>query len=232
MATQRLQPTEAVAGTSLQVAFGGDNVRLSGQIDYSSQYPADRGFPLIFIIQHATCNSRMGYRHYATVGMEAGCAVFRWDKRGTGSSGGGGGGSVHIDTLSAYKAALTQPAIDPKRIIVIAQNEGTLLLSELYDSMAEMQRPAGVLLAGNMLDEKAILKINTRVHIVTSKNDWNAWQIYAAAASESHSRFYKQDATYYVAPNTNRRLMYTNGGTFHLGAANSIRDWLYAVCDS
>lgn len=232
MATQHLQPIDAVAGSSLQIAFGGDNVRLAGQIDYTRHYPGETGYPIIFIIQHATCTSRTGYRHYATIGSDAGCATFRWDKRGTGSSGGGGGGSVHIDTLGAYNAALAQPAIDPDRAIIIAQNEGTLLLSELYEDIVAKQKPRGVLLVGNMLDEKAILKLDTDVHIVTSKNDWNAWQIYARDASVAHSKHYKRETTYYVAPNTNRHLMYTNGGTFHLGAANSIRAWLKHVSES
>ena len=213
-----------------QVFFAGDNVRLAGQLDYPTTAITARGYPIIFIIQHATCTTRAGYAHYARLGTQNGFAVFRWDKRGTGSSGAGGGGSIVLDTLAAYQTALNQPGIDPTRTIILAQNEGSLLLAEAYDRISAHQQPRGIILAGNMLDEKQILKLNVPLHIVASKNDWNPWQTYARQASEAHLRTHGLLSSYYVAPNTNRRLMYSNGGTFHNGAAVSIQEWLVKVC--
>lgn len=222
--------TIASVSASELVIFGGNQVRLAGQIDYPIVRFSDRGFPLIFIIQHATCTSRYGFNHIVRLATELGIAVFRWDKRGTGNSGSSGIGSAHLDTLKAYETAIAQPQIDRERIIILAQNEGTLLLGEWYTHFRALQRPHGVLLSGNMLDEKAVLPIDAPLHIVTSKNDWNAWQTYADAASKTHAEKYEYEPSFYVAPNTNRLLMYHNGGMFHRGAAVSISTWLKHIC--
>jgi pimeloyl-ACP methyl ester carboxylesterase len=230
MATERLEIKLPSVAVSDYVFFAGDRVQLAGQMDYPEILPLEHGYPVIFTIQHATCNSRTGYEHIARVGTEVGCAVFRWDKRGTGSSGAGGGGSVTEDTLAAYRTALVQRMIDPAKLFVIAQNEGTILFGEAYDEFAAIQKPAGVVLLGNMLDEKQILAIKAPVLSIVSKNDWNAWQIYADAAVKAHNKVHRLNSEFYVAPNTNRRLMYENGGSFHREAALTIQNWIVKLC--
>lgn len=230
MATERLQPKLPSVAVSDYIFFTGDRVQLAGQMDYPEILPLEHGYPVIFTIQHATCNSRTGYEHITRVGTEVGFAVFRWDKRGTGSSGAGGGGSIIEDTLSAYRTALTQRMIDPTKAFIIAQNEGTMLLGEAYEDFAAAHKPMGVVLLGNMLDEKQILNIHAPVLSIVSKNDWNAWQIYAEAAVKAHNKTYRLNSEFYVAPNTNRRLMYENGGSFHRGAAQAIQNWLAKLC--
>jgi hypothetical protein len=212
------------------VNFAGDNVHLAGQMDYPQTEKPASGYPLIFIIQHATCNSRKGYLHITKLGTEMGTAVFRWDKRGTGNSSSGGSGSVTVDTLKAYETAVNLPAIDRNRVVILAQNEGSMLLYEAYKEFVTIQEPLGVVLAGNMLDEKAILKIHVPLHIVVSKNDWNAWQTYAEAAADAQADKYGYHASFYVATNTDRRLMYANTSTFHRGAESSIKHWLEHTC--
>jgi len=229
------QPITNIMGTTKHFFFAGDNVRLAGQIDYPDRMPTtDSGYPLIFIIQHATSNTREGYAHIARLGNDLGIAVMRWDKRGTGNSGAGGSGSIQIDTLGAYETAITQPHIDREKVIIFAQNEGTLLIAEAYQEFENLHHPLGIILSGNMVDETLITRFDTQLHIVTSKNDWNAWQIYAETVSKAHTHKYANkypETQFYVAPNTNRRLMYDNGGTFHRGAATSIQDWLIHVCE-
>ncbi len=223
------QPTESTIGTTQPIFFAGDNVRLAGQMDYpTSALPPD-GYPLLFVIQHATCRSRSEYQHMARLGTEQGLAVFRWDGRGIGQSG-AGAGSIAIDTVNAYKAALEMANIDRKKAVIFAQNEGSSLIGEAWSAFETAQKPHGVILAGNTLDDKDITVINTPLHIVMSKNDWNAWQIYAEAASKAHQRKHTYKASFYVAPNTNRHLMYENGGTFHRGANDSMKEWLKTVC--
>lgn len=217
-------------GASEVVFFAGDDVRLAGQIDYPVSRRPNAGYPLIFIIQHATCIARDGYTHITRIGTEMGAAVFRWDKRGTGASGSGGSGSVTIDTLRAYEVALSQPSIDPERVIIFAQNEGTLLLGEAFGKFAALQTPRGVILAGNMLDERAVLAIDVPVHLIISKNDWNDWRVYAQKASEAHEARYRLPSSYFVATNTNRLLRYTSGNLFHRGAETSIKHWLEHTC--
>lgn len=225
-----LQTAESTSGTREHVFFAGDEVQLAGQIDYPVLPLPVTGYPLIFVIQHATCNSRNGYAHITRLGNEMGMAVFRWDKRGTGKSGSGGGSST-LDAVQAYKAAVHQPHINADYAVILAQNEGSLILQEAWTVFRQINVPCGVVLSGNMLDEKAITTLDVPVTVVSSKNDWNAWQIYARDASAAHSRRYPQwPPSYYVATNSNRRLLYEHGGAFHRGASQHIHDWLKVTC--
>lgn len=230
MVSNRVELNIESVSSSEVVYFAGDDVRLAGQIDYPKMHYPPNGFPLIFIIQHATCNSRKRYLHLTKLGSEMGAAVFRWDKRGTGNSSSGGSGSVMVDTLRAYETAVNMPNIDRNRVVIYAQNEGTMLLQQTYKEFVAIQEPLGAVLAGNMLDEKSILKMHIPLHIVASKNDWNAWQIYAEAAADAQAEKYGYHASFYVATNTDRLLMYAHTKTFHRGAESSIKHWLEHTC--
>jgi uncharacterized protein len=223
------QPETTISATDF-FFFAGDNVRLAAQIDFPNNPMPDNGYPLLCILPHATCTSRNGYSHYARLGTEIGMAVFRWDKRGTGSSGSGAGDSSQ-DALKAYQAALEHVKIDPQRVVIMALSEASLLLSENWSRFKSIQNPLGTVLVGNMLDEEEIINIESPIQVIMSKNDWNAWQIYAENATQAHSKKYPHyQQSFYVAPNTNRSLMYTNGGAFHRGANDNIKKWLMKIC--
>lgn len=226
--------TEADNGSLISAVerfdFAGDGVQLAGQIDYPDTNRPMAGYPLIFIIQHSTSMSRKDFQHIADLAKRIGMATFRWDKRGTGKSGNGIDGSVEEDTRKAYEFALSLPSIDPTRVVILAQSEGTRILSSMYTQLIQIAKPLGVILSGNMLDEKTIVEIDVPLHIVVSKNDWNAWQIYAEKAADAHANHYDYEASFYVATNTNRLLMYTSGNMFHKGAASSIKHWLKTTC--
>jgi hypothetical protein len=230
MIANSVQHVEPTVGHSEYIFFAGDNVQLAGQVDYPKTKMPVNGYPLIFIIQHATCTNRSGYLHFTRMGTEHGMAVFRWDKRGTGNSG-GGTGSGTLDAVHAYKTALEQPSIDRNNAVIIAQNEGTLLLAEAWSQFRQLQMPVGVVLAGNMLDARDILLLDTRVTAIVSRSDWNAWQIYAEQAARAHHERYPQyEASYYVANGSNRRLKYEHGGAFHRGVSDHIKHWLTHTC--
>ncbi len=230
MVANRTDDTPGIIGATELVDFAGDNVSLSGQVDYpDTAYPPE-GYPLIFVIQHGTSTSRADYAHVTTSGKSIGVAVFRWDKRGTGHSGNGSSGSIEGDTLKAYEYALKLPGIDRSRVVIFAQSEGTLILGQEYQRFSAIQKPLGIILAGNMLDEKAIVSIDTPAHIVVSKNDWNDWRTYAEKAADVHADKYGFQSSFYVATNTNRMLMYSSGTTFHKGAETSIKHWLKHTC--
>lgn len=232
MSSQPLQINPSSVSQSDVLFFAGDEVRLAGQMDYPVTPVPASGYPLVFVIPHATCTTRHGFMHYARLGTEYGVAVFRWDKRGTGNSGSGGTGTGLQDMLNAYQTALAQKDVDRTQTMIIAQNEGTLMLSEAIGDVLALQKPVGVVLAGNMLDEKQILSIKAPVLSIVSKNDWNAWQIYAEAAVKSHNKALRMNSQYYVAPGTNRRLMLEPGNSFHAGAANMLKDWLLKLLPS
>jgi alpha-beta hydrolase superfamily lysophospholipase len=230
VAKPRSNQHASVVNVSEPVVFAGDDVRLAGQMDYPNEQPPPNGYPLLFVIPHSTATSRDDYAHISRLGSDVGAAVFRWDKRGTGQSGSGGGGSVMLDAVNAYETAVQAQAIDPQRVVIFAQNEGTLLLGESFKRFAAVQTPLGVILAGNMLDEYAIQALSVPVHIVISKNDWNDWRIYGEAASERHADAHGYQSSFYVAMNTGRLLMYSSGNTFHKGTEASIKHWLEHTC--
>lgn len=224
-----LNQVSQVAGQSREVIFAGDSVRLAGQIDYPRTHPLNATqYPVLVVLQHAGGNTRADYRHYAQIALECGYAVFRWDKRGTGSSGSSGVGSALNDAVAAYSTALKQPFIDPKRAIILAQGEGTVLLSEGYDQFEAEQPLFGALLIGNMLDEREILSIKTRIQILLGAKDWLNWQVYGKAACDSHRRTYPHGAQFTVAHHADRLLLDTRkpGMRFHIGAKQIIKDWL------
>ncbi|MAS37118.1 MAG: hypothetical protein CL610_24170 [Anaerolineaceae bacterium] len=220
------QVVEQLSQRTVELVFAGDHVQLSGQVDYpSSPVPVD-GFPLIFILHHAGCNNRDWYWPFASLGLQSGYAVFRWDKRGTGRSGAGGRGSASQDAVNAYEVALEQSHINRRKVIILAQDAGTGLLGDSYGLFARIQKPQAVILASNMLDKEAILAIESQVCVLMSETDWNPWKQYAKAACESHSRNYAHGAQYYVIPgNVDRKLIENN--TLPPTARSVLVDWLH-----
>jgi alpha-beta hydrolase superfamily lysophospholipase len=214
---------------TVELDFAGDHVRLSGQIDYPDSPPPPDGFPLLFVLHHAGCESRDWYWPFAQLGLQGGFAVFRWDKRGTGRSGAGGRGSATQDAVNAYEIALNQPFINHHNVVILAQDAGTALIGDAYGLFARIHQPQAVILASNMLDEKAILAVGTRVMILNAEADWNAWQQYARATSFAHKHVYSYGADYYVIPGTvDRKLI--EDETLPPTARTILSDWFHDLC--
>jgi uncharacterized protein len=230
MAANQFFENQQSVERSRELVFAGDNVCLSGQIDYPLSASPHEGFPLLFILHHAGSEDREWYSSFAQIALQCGYAVFRWDKRGTGRSGAGGGGSTTQDAVNAYEIALEQPFIDHYRTVILAQGAGTALLGSSYGLFARIQSPYGVILASNMLDEEAILAIDTRVEIVMGEGDWNPWEKYGEAACESHNHAYRHGASFYFIPNADRKLMDLQDNTLHLEAGGVIKYWLQSLC--
>lgn len=212
-----------------ELVFAGDGVRLAGQIEYPALPARAQTFPLIFVLHHAGCEDRSGYQAFADLGVEAGYAVFRWDKRGTGRSGAGGRGSTTQDAVNAYEVALEQPHVDRRRVIILAQDAGARLLGSSFGLFARVQLPYGVILATNTLNKNEVLAIESRLLVVVGQHDWNPWQKFGKAVCDAHNAAYRHGAAYYVAPYADRMLIDPRTNTLHFGVQNSILDWLQTV---
>lgn len=217
--------------SSTEIAFAGDGVQLAGQMDYPTGYSPDDGYPLLFVLQSAGWNTRADYAHFSRTALSCGYAVFRWDKRGNGRSGASGLGSTAVDVIRAYDAALSQQEIDPERVVVLAQGEGTLMLADVFADIAAVQRPRGVILAGNMLAPESIRAIDTRMQIIIGEDDWHDWKHYAREVCAVHNAALRHGASFYVAHNADRMLMVGEGDqrNFHFGANHIMRDWLQTL---
>jgi hypothetical protein len=224
-----MEKTSAADGT-IGLVFAGDDVRLYGQIDYPDSPPPSDGYPLIFILHHAGCNSLSWYSPFARVGLQNGYAVFRWDKRGTGRSGAGGRGSAAQDAVNAYEIALEQPHINRKRAVILAQDAGTGLLGHAFGLFARLQKPHGVILATNTLEPQEVLALDTHVHIIMSETDWNPWQQYAQGACEAHmAAYHDHDASFYVVPGKVDRTL-IEADSLPPTASSILTDWLQDLC--
>lgn len=223
--------TQNLVSSTKELNFAGDSVVLAGQIDYPATPKPDGGYPLVFVLHHAGCNTRDCYNHYAEAALACGYAVFRWDKRGTGRSGAGGRGSTTQDAVSAYEVALEQEHVNPRRVIILAQGAGTGLLGSSFGLFARVQPVYGAILVANLLDEDAILAVQAPVLILMSDGDFNPASKYAEAACDAHNAAYKYGAQFYIAHNADRDLLEQSGddGTFHTGARRALQDWLKAA---
>jgi pimeloyl-ACP methyl ester carboxylesterase len=220
--------TPNLVSASKELKFAGDSVVLSGQIDYPTTPRPEGGYPLIFVLHHAGCNTRDCYNHYTELALECGYAVFRWDKRGTGRSGAGGRGSTTQDAVNAYEVALEQDNVNPRRAVILAQGAGTGLLGSSFGLFARVQAPYGAILVSNLLDEEAILAVEAPVLIVMSESDFNPCSIFAEGACNAHNAAYKYGAQFFVAENADRTLsdLSETDLPFHRGARRKMQTWL------
>jgi uncharacterized protein len=209
-----------------EVRFAGDGVALAGQIDFPDTSRPVEGYPLIFVLHHAGYNTREAYAPYSEIGRTCGYAVFTWDKRGTGRSGASGKGSTTRDALHAYHAAVSHHDINPQRIIIVAVGAGTTLLGAAFNEFAHLQRPAGVILAGNMLDPQAVLAINAPVQIIVGENDWTPWQLFGKAAAKAHNAAYPHGAAFYLAECADRTMTDVRKNTFSEMVGLTVYEWL------
>jgi len=222
--------TPVSVGSSKELKFAGDSVVLAGQIDYPVTPRPEGGYPLIFVLHHAGCNTRDCYNHYTELALESGFAVFRWDKRGTGRSGAGGRGSTTQDAVNAYEVAVEQEHINPRRVVILAQGAGTGLLGSSFGLFARVQAPYGAILVSNLLDQDAILAVEAPVLVVMADSDFNPCSTYAEAACRAHNAAYKFGAQSYIAENADRMMAELGGGSpFHRGARKIMQDWLKNV---
>jgi len=122
--------------------------------------------------------------------------------------------------------------VNRRQAIIVAQCAGTGLLGDAYGLFARVQRPYGVALVSNMLDDKAILAIEAPVCIVMAEHDWNPWERFGRAACEAHRQAYRHGAQFHVVPGVDRRLMLGKGDlqTFHPLAERALQNWLRQLC--
>ncbi len=232
MASNQVIDLPRSVAASDEIVFAGDEVRLAGQIDYPKSPRPENGYPLLFVLHHACCNTREDYNDYTEVALANGYAVFRWDKRGTGRSGDSGRGSTTQDAVNAYEIALSQPNVNRKRVVILAVASGTALLGSSFGLFARTQLPHAILLVANMLDENEILALDTRVKIIMSVEDWNSPLEYGEAACAAHKHAYKHGASFFLAEGGDRLLMATDDygrNSLLPDARKVIGDWLHSL---
>ena len=226
-----LLPMESIAE---QVTFASyDGMQLAGQLDFP---PQGEKFDLVFIIHHADPVNRDIYQYLAAKLVPLGFAVFRFDKRGTGSSAGVYGCCEAEDALAAYRAAVTAQPEKIEKVFILAQSIGTKHLASQFDSFNEIKPPAGVILLSSLLSVEEVLEIRAPILIVISDHEPERITVSEAAVS-AHQNRYPYGANFKVAKNTEHTLFDISQGMidwndptwtlkFSADAWDAIRAWL------
>jgi alpha/beta superfamily hydrolase len=232
-------PTPALAAITREqreVRFVSEGVELAGELDLPLREDLA---PLVFIIHHSGPVTRDAYGYMAELLVEAGFAVFRFDKRGVGKSGGEYGCCEAEDALAAYQAAVAQSGIDPTRILIVAQSIGTAHLADRFAEFAAIHPPLGVVLLSSLLGPEQITAIAAPVHVIVSDSEETLATI-SVEAIEAHRKTWQYGATYFVADHSEHTLFDIADGPidwsdpdwvrrYHRGAMQSMIDWLKEV---
>lgn len=226
----------AITREQREVRFVSEGVELAGELDLPLREDLA---PLVFIIHHSGPVTRDAYGYMAELLVEAGFAVFRFDKRGVGKSGGEYGCCEAEDALAAYQAAVAQSGIDPTRILIVAQSIGTAHLADRFAEFAAIHPPLGVVLLSSLLGPEQITAIAAPVHVIVSDSEETLATI-SVEAIEAHRRTWQYGATYFVADHSEHTLFDIADGPidwsdpdwvrrYHRGAMQSMIDWLKEV---
>lgn len=185
-----------------------DGTWLTGQFDWVKNSTKT---PLVFIIHHSGPVDRDSYQYMAAFLVPAGYSVFRFDKRGTGSSGGTYGCCEAEDALAAYKAVFQQRHRSLSKVFIIAQSIGTQILASRYDDFQKVYPPDGVILLSNLLEGNDIIPIKSKVHIIISDQEPNLEKIGVEAAS-AHRRVHQNGASVFIVKHTEHTLFDVSEG--------------------
>lgn len=225
----RLIPFDA---TTQQITFQSrDGVQLAGQFDLP---PGLTSPPLVFIIHHSGAVDRDSYQYLAARLVPAGYAVFRFDKRGTGTSQGEYGCCEDDDALAAYRAAMTGAN---GRVYIVAQSIGTKILADRWKEFEQTRHPDGVVLLSNLLEGQEIAVLNAPIHIIISSSESRIKAIGEEAVIAHRVAYPKYNASFQVIPNTEHTLFDISSGQidwsdpnwtlrFHPEAWQSLKNWL------
>lgn len=228
---------EMVAVERREVRISAEGANLAGELDL----PERVNPPLAFIVHHSGPVQRDAYGYMAELLVEAGFAVFRFDKRGTGASEGIYGCCEAQDAVAAYQAAVAQPGIDRSRIFIVAQSIGTEILADHFGEFAAIQRPVGVALLSNLVGPDRIAAIEAPVHIIVSDSE-TALDAISVQAAAAHEKRWALGASVYVAEQSEHTLFDISDGPidwsdpvwverYHRGAMQSLVSWMQSFDD-
>jgi alpha/beta superfamily hydrolase len=232
-------PVRDFAAASHAVDFqGADSTSLAGQLDLPAGAPP---YPAAVIIHHSGAVDRCAYDYMARLLVQAGFAVFRFDKRGTGQSDGDYGCCEDEDAVRAWAQAATLPEVDSERLFLIAQSRGTQIVADRIDEITSAQQPRGIVLLSSLLGGAELVRLPAPLLLILSDSEADLERI-GPAAVDQYSGEIGGEIELYIAEGTEHTLFDISRGPidwddpawrtrFHAGTANELVNWLkdYAV---
>jgi len=179
-------PTEPEAANEItrprvvETTFKRVDAVVAAQWDFPKNTPA----PLVVIIPAGGRLDRNGwnpglgenaddgiYARLADQLVEAGFAVFRYDKPGAGRSSRGHYATERSTALEGYTRAVDHARVDRTRVFLLGHGSGTDAIAGIYSRYAAVAPPAGVILLGNTVGESASLAVKAPMLIVNGGKD-------------------------------------------------------------
>jgi alpha-beta hydrolase superfamily lysophospholipase len=166
--------------TVVETTFKSVDATVAAQWDFPRNSPA----PLVVLIPAGGRLDRNGwnpglsedpsdgmYARLTSALVEAGFAVFRFDKPGAGKSSRGRYTTERANALEAYTRAVDHARIDPEHVFLLGHAAGTDAIAGIYPRYAAVVEPAGAVLLDSMVGERDSLRIKTPMLIVNSGRD-------------------------------------------------------------
>lgn len=193
---------EAPAATR-EITFGPGG-RIAGQLDKPT---GDGPFPLVILIAAGGNLDRNGsslqleafrdiYVPLVKIATDAGWAIFRYDRQGTGNSRPSNRNEI-IDALDAVIVARELPDVDRDRVVIIAHASGTEMLQRGYEFFEEtigFRALRGVVLLSNTVSSQAAGRMAGNLLVIIGQSDEAEESAISSAAVSVHRRNYPDRA--------------------------------------
>jgi len=168
------------ADSVVQTTFKSVDATIAAQWEFPKQSPA----PLVVLVPAGGRLDRNGwapgmgedssqgiYAQLAKQLIEAGFAVFRYDKPGAGRSSPGQFATERSNALEAYTHAVGHARVDPTRVFLLGHSGGTDTVAAIYSRFSAVQPPAGVVFLNNTVGESESMRIDAPLLIVNASRD-------------------------------------------------------------
>jgi alpha-beta hydrolase superfamily lysophospholipase len=164
----------------VETTFKSVDAVVAAQWDFPKNTPA----PLVVLIPAGGRLDRNGwnpglgenaddgiYARLADQLVEAGFAVFRYDKPGTGRSSRGAYATERSTALEGYTRAVDHARVDTSHVFLLGHASGTDAVAGIYSRYAAVVPPAGVIMLANSVGESASLAVKAPLLIVNGGKD-------------------------------------------------------------
>jgi len=164
----------------VETTFESVDATIAAQWDFPERSPA----PLVVLIPAGGRIDRNGWNPgigesseqgmYAILARElvqAGFAVFRFDKPGSGKSGRGRYATERSNALEAYRRAIDHARIDPDKVFMLGHAGGTDTIAAIFPRYADILEPAGVVFMSNAVGEHDSLRVDPPLLIINAGKD-------------------------------------------------------------